>query len=97
MQPLPFPSLTLTAEAKLDLAKAGVLVLGVEPAGDSAESSGGKATAKCVAISALPESLAKTVQNGCDSGEVNGKPGELTSFATGDAQTPWIVLAGLGA
>lgn len=97
MQPLPFPSLTLTAEAKLDLAKAGVLVLGVEPASDSAESSDGKATAKCVAISALPESLAKTVQNACDSGEVNGKPGERTSFATGDAQTPWIVLAGLGA
>ncbi|MCC9655937.1 leucyl aminopeptidase [Rhodopirellula halodulae] len=93
MQPLPFPTPNLSAAAELDASNAGVVVLAVQPSGESSDD---VTTVTCEIPSSLSDAIQSVIKNACDSGELTGKPGEITLFATGDSQTPWVLLAGVG-
>lgn len=95
LQPLPLPAPQLTNESTFNASAAGVLVLAVEPLKETVPG-GPPSTAVCHSVSQLPDNLSALVQKVCQSGEVTGKSGEMTLFATTDDSVATIVLAGIG-
>jgi len=91
VEPLPLPTPTISAADSLP-SETGVLVIF---AGQPEQDSPARVAAKVLA--ALDEALRKTILRLLESGEIQGKNGEVVCVATGHDQAPLMVVAGLGA
>ncbi|TWU16014.1 leucyl aminopeptidase [Allorhodopirellula heiligendammensis] len=93
--PLPLPNPTITALSELP-ATPGVLAIFVSQSETGSNGTPGSATVDSRVRAGLGDHLCETIDRLIETGEIEGKCGELLCIATSAESTPLLLVAGLG-